>query len=503
MPQPFEHINPPRQPRSLSFIGAVGAIDPAKIAHEAMHAGQLLFDQGNYFAAAAQFQRAMRLQPQDVAAHIGFAAASWRAGSLDVVEPTLQSALKLDPNSCTAHEMLSQWHLLKGQLDAAGEHITRAAAIAPTNADIAVSLAFVLAGSGDSSGAWKVIEPLLDRSELRERIAIVYAQIARDMDRAGEAAEFGIRHLQTSNVKPPERRRLLFELATLLDRLGRYDQAFDLARQARELTNVPYDPVDHSRAIDNVIANFSAERFASLPRAAGRSDRLVFIVGMPRSGSSLVEQILSCHPDVYAAGELEDLIHLVGTAKKAGSIDLNAMQAGYLKTVNSLNTTAKRFTDKNPLNYEHLGWIELIFPGARIIHCRRDPLDTCLSCLMTDIAAGVTFCQSQRSLASYYQDYLRVMDHWRKVLTAPMLEVSYESLVTDLESQTRRLLAFLELPWNERCLEFHKSARGVGSASRDQVRKPLYTSSIGRWKHYERHLSPLINLLKSTATGQR
>jgi tetratricopeptide (TPR) repeat protein len=496
MPNPPDSKSPAPQRRPLRFIGgAATPADSATLARQALQTGEQLLAQGQFEAAAAQFQRTIDLQPQNVDALIGFATANWRASHLDVVEPTLNRALQLDPNCVAAHEMLSQWHLLKGRPAEALDHITQASALAPNDIGVQISRAFVLADLRDAASAWQIIEPLLDRSEFRERITIVYAQIARVIGRSDEAAAYGLHHLATSPTAPPERRRLLFELAGLLDRLGRYDEAFDLARRARESVNVSYDPAEHSRQVDQVIADFSAERLKTLPRAATLTPRLVFIVGMPRSGTSLVEQILASHPDVHAAGELEDLIHIVSAAKAAGSIDVNAMQADYLKVVDALKPNDKRFIDKNPLNFEHLGWIELLFPGARIIHCTRNPLDTCLSCLMTDIAAGVRFCGSQQILAAYYNDYARLMTHWRSVLGTPMLEVSYETLVTNLESESRRMIEFLDLPWNDQCLSFHANPRGVGSASRDQVRRPIYTSSVGRWKHYERHLGELIQLL--------
>jgi len=499
MQQPPDSKSPLPARRPLHFIGtATTPSDPATLARQALQTGEQLLAQGQFEAAAAQFQRTIHLQPQNVDALTGFAAANWRASHLDVVEPTLNRALQLDPNCVAAHEMLSQWFLLKGRPVDAVSHITKATSLSPQDLGVQVSQAFVLADMRDAAGAWKIIEPLLNHPEFRERVAIVYARIARDIGRPNEAAAYGLHHLETSLTVPPERRRLLFELAGLLDRLGRYDEAFELARRARESVNFAYDPAEHSRQIDNVIANFSAERLARLPRATKSAERLVFIVGMPRSGTSLVEQILASHPHVHAAGELEELIHIVGAANAAVSFDVNSMQASYLKVVAELNTTSKRFIDKNPLNFEHLGWIEILFPGSRIIHCTRNPLDTCLSCLMTDIAAGVRFCRSQQALAAYYNDYATLMTHWRSVLGTPMLEVSYESLVTNLESESRRMIHFLDLPWDDQCLSFHANPRGVGSASRDQVRRPIYTSSVGRWKNYGQHLSELIQLLDTS-----
>jgi hypothetical protein len=139
--------------------------------------------------------------------------------------------------------------------------------------------------------------------------------------------------------------------------------------------------------------------------------------------------------------------------------------------------------------------MELLFPDCRIIHCVRDPLDTCLSCYMTDIAAGVTFCRDQIALGEYYRQYSRLMNHWKHVVTIPILDVRYEDVVNDLPGQTRRMLEFMGLAWDDRCTRFHENTRGVATASREQVRKPLYASSVGRWRHYRRHLGELSGML--------
>jgi hypothetical protein len=243
-----------------------------------------------------------------------------------------------------------------------------------------------------------------------------------------------------------------------------------------------------------------------MPKGTDRSEKPVFIVGMPRSGTSLVEQILASHPAVHGAGELDFMSHvLAGTVQMVSArpeqypacLDkltieqADGMAQIYLKPLISMNPAAARITDKLPLNFLHLGLIALLMPGARVIDCRRDRRDACLSCFFALFEGGNEFKFDLNNTAHFYDQHRRLMDHWKNSLELPTLEVSYEDLVTDPENQTRRMLGFLGLPWDEQCLAFHQSKRPVSSSSIQQVRQPLYRSSIGRWRNYERHLTGL------------
>ena len=173
----------------------------------------------------------------------------------------------------------------------------------------------------------------------------------------------------------------------------------------------------------------------------------------------------------------------------------NELASQYLSFIDSLNSTATYVTDKMPQNFLFLGTAELLFPDSRIIHCTRDPIDTCLSCFMTDFAAKEQIGYDLKQLAATYRDYQRLMEHWKHVLKLPILDVRYEDVVADLNGQTRRMLDFLELPFDERCLKYYENKRVSATASLAQVRKPIYATSIGRWKKYEKHAGPLLPLL--------
>jgi Flp pilus assembly protein TadD len=486
-------------PDSLAWISTSNIAS----AHAAGLAGESLFYQRRYPEAVRQFQNAVRLAPNDPLLHFRLAYCAWRANDLALVEPHLNLAIRIDPHFASAHDALGQWHLFKAQYGPALTHSAIALQLSPANPDVIVSRAFVLAGFGDADAAWELIRPHMGNGALAERLAILYLQIASRIGHEQQAADWALQHLSRSMFPPAERPQLLFALSGVLDRLGQYDQAFAHARAARQLLHIPYNPDDHNRAISRRIEFFSPARMRSLPRAKHGSRRPVFIVGMPRSGTSLVEQILACHSDVHGAGELEDLLRIVspfydgrrgtGPQSSGGSSapDVEQMAREYLSIIESLNSSARYVTDKNPLNFTELGLIEQLFPDCRIIHCVRNPMDTCLSCYMTDISAGVTFCRDQSTLARYYNQYARLMAHWSQVLTVPILTVRYEDVVDDLSAQSHRILHFLDLPWEDRCLDFHANRRPVATASREQVRKPIYVSSVGRWQHYQQHLDEL------------
>jgi hypothetical protein len=267
--------------------------------------------------------------------------------------------------------------------------------------------------------------------------------------------------------------------------------------------------------VDRLLAAFSREAMAGLPRAGRNDVRPVFIVGMPRSGTSLVEQILASHRDIHGAGELSDL-GLLALSTAAGTLeypesvatlsamDMDRLSAAYGSRLDEIAPRASRVTDKMWQNFEFLGFASLLFPEARVIHCTRDPMDTGLSCFFHHFyGAGVAFAYDLAHIGAYYRQYLRIMDHWRQVLPLPVLEVSYERLVADTETQTRKIVDFTGLPWDPACLRFFETERVVGTASHEQVRRPVYRTSVGRHRRYLEWLGPLAQALGEDSRAGR
>lgn len=235
----------------------------------------------------------------------------------------------------------------------------------------------------------------------------------------------------------------------------------------------------------------------------------IFIIGMPRSGTTLVEQILSSHSDVYGAGELGDIASIIETLKSrtqhqqpdphflndTTELDLLGFGLAYLKRLEELSNNKQRVVNKNPLNFKHIGLILLMFPNAKLVHIKRNPVDTCLSCYFQNFSNGQTYAFNLEHLAAFYTNYSKLMGHWQALYTDRIHSLSYEELITDQEAVTRELLEFCDLDWQNTCLNFHHTERHVKTASKYQVRKPLYTDSHEKWRHYEPYLPSVITEL--------
>ncbi|MSQ93229.1 MAG: sulfotransferase family protein [Gemmataceae bacterium] len=339
------------------------------------------------------------------------------------------------------------------------------------------------------------------------------------------------RLLGDAATTPVDRSALHFALAYVQEKQGQYDDAFahfrtghDLKRQASEASGVVFESAEHTKVVDDLIAGFTPEFFQRVAGFGNLSDKPVLIVGMPRSGTTLVDQVLSAHPDVAAAGELmelgnivADLPHLLNRPRSLELLShldratVQTLARRYLRRLEQfggalppLSTPPRqeeaRVTDKMPQNFFYLGFVAALFPNARIIHCRRDAMDTCVSCYTHHFT---DFARSLEGLGFYYRQYERLMAHWSAVLPLRMFEVRYEDLVASQEGVTRTLIDFCGLEWHDACLKYYDHRRAVHTASRMQVRQPIYTSSLGRWRRYAAHLEPLLEALGQRETRRQ
>jgi len=463
---------------------------------------------GEAAQAVARYRQALELAPGDPDLLAAMSVILDLLGEEEEALAACDEALRRRPDFVGALVHKGKMLRDRGQIDAALAAYNRALELQPDAAEAAAGLANTYERSGDVDRAWDELSTAVARNPDSPILALAFAAQAPRRNAVDEA----LATLQRCETQPglPSRlrRQLLFARARLLDAAGRHAEAFAYLERANETNGAPFDIDTYEGLCVEMQAIYAAP--AQMPHAANTSERPVFIVGMPRSGTSLVEQILASHPDVFGAGELSTVAEIaVGLPAAAGvtgyypeivpqlsAADFDGAAAIYLQRLQALDGEAARVTDKMPTNFLDLGLIRQILPKARIIHIRRNPLDTCLSCYFQDFGARLAFTGDLDALGRYYVAYDKLLRHWRATLE--MLEVRYEDLVDDPQGVSRTMVDYVGLPWNSACLNFHNSDRFVRTASYDQVRRPIYRDSLQRWRPYASQLEPLRRRFANT-----
>ncbi len=452
-----------------SFRAAL-ALAPARAATH-YNLGNALLDGGQLDAAAASYVQALKLQPDYAAVHLTLGMVMRRLGRPSDAETCCRAALALRPNAAEALSFLGELRADRGEFVEARELFERAMALDPDFPNAWVGFAAHGRLSYADTGWLAGVERLLAaRLPLRHEISLRYA------------------------------------LGKYFDDVKQYDQAFEQYRRANESSRRHASGWDAARTrqrVDAMRAGFDASTRRRLAGYANPSARPVFVVGMPRSGTSLTEQILASHPAVFGAGELTfwDTATAAYQAAElaspgAGAQLLPAMTAAYLERLQSASGDAQRVVDKMPANFMNLGLIHAALPQARIIHMQRHPFDTCLSIYFQYFSTTHPYANDLDDLAGYYREYTRMMQHWRGALPAEtLLEVPYEGLIEDQAGWSRRMVQFLGLTWDPRCLDFHRTPRVVITTSKWQVRQKIHAASAGRWKNYAKFIAPLESAL--------
>jgi tetratricopeptide (TPR) repeat protein len=463
-------------------------------------AALLTFD-GRYLEARDVYEQIDRQHPDQPAVRIMLANACLQSGDLDAAMAYARAVLAMHPRSLPALKILCNV-LLARDPAAARAVLEQAQALAPEDPSVQVLHGRVLEFEGDKQGAWECVRTAIEGGFADPEAAAVAAALAPTIGKTDQAITLLEQIVARAGLSTTDRRTLHFALVKLYDKAKQYDRAFAHANIANRMKHAPHDHRVHLLEINRLKAVYASDAIGSLPRSRVRSTLPLFIVGMPRSGTSLLEQILACHSRVHARGETQDIGNLAATipyypdgVRNLSQDRLDALSSAYLERLRAMAPSALRVTDKLPGNYVYLGFISQIFPDARILHCRRDPRDVCLSNYFTEFATGHSNAYDLESLAQVYKAYEELMQHWKSVLPIPILDVPYEELVAEPRTWVERVLSFCGLEWEDACLDFHKSKRLVVTASYDQVRKPLYKSSVGRWKNYARHLEPVSRIL--------
>jgi len=439
--------------------------------------GIALGEQGRIDDAVAHYERALVLSPDHADAHNNLGIALVARGRIDDAAAHYERALVLNPEHANAHNNLGNVFTIQGRFDDAIAHYGRAIAIRPDYAEPHYNRAEIKRFQHDDADL-AALEALAERDDLPANKALhIHFALAKALEDCGDYSR-AFEHLSKGNAL--KRRQTNYDEETVIRRFERISTVFD--RSLFDRFQGEGDP-------------------SSVP---------IFVLGMPRSGSTLIEQILASHPQIHGAGELADLEVAVSSALSAedrtvqypecvSALDGAALRRfgqSYLAHLLALADGKVRAIDKLPSNFLNIGLIRLILPNAKIIHTMRHPMDTCVSCYSKLFTVGVDFSYDLAELGRYYRCYRALMAHWRSVLPpGAMLDVAYEDTVDDLEGQARRMIDYCGLPWDDRCLSFHKTSRPVKTASAVQVRKPLFRDSLQRWRRHEANLAPLLHVL--------
>jgi tetratricopeptide (TPR) repeat protein len=448
--------------------------------------------------ALVHARRAMELAPESAAAHSTLGNALLDLGLFEQAATAYRGALSLKPEFLDALSNLAIALRLLGQTDEARNVAGRALQLDPRSTATLIVLADAHADQGEFAKA---------EQWLRQAIA---------MDPDSAAAWAGLPNLRTMNgsdtwwlegalriaaidgLSPRLEVQLRYAMGKYFDDLQQYEPAFAQYQRANELSRrhrARYDRAQSQQDTDRLIQSCNGHWLEHARSHGVASDLPVFIVGMPRSGTSLVEQILASHPAVFGAGELS--FWNAAAIADAHADAPRRLGSDYLAQLRAISADAARVVDKMPENFRHLGLIHAALPGARIIHVSRNAVDTCLSIYFKDFRATLAYATDLDELAYEYRLYRRLMQHWRQLLPADaILELPYEALVAEPEPWSRRLLEFVALPWDARCLDFAQTRRSVVTASRWQVRQKISAGSVGRWRNYAAHLAPLMPLLQ-------
>jgi tetratricopeptide (TPR) repeat protein len=511
--------------------------DPGK-AQQLFGRGNKFMEQGAYAEAAALYEQAVELDSSHAEALNNLGSSLSHLGRLEEAEQCFREAMLKKPNFSDPYSNLGNLLRQKSYLSDSEALLRRAIKLRPNNLDARINLGLTLVFRGRlrdaracfakalkttprnvhalfGMGQIAMVEGRFEEAEttyrrimeLNPKMTNAWAALAdtRKMTKADGEWLKRAQEMATSVVHPLEEANLRFAMGKYCDDVRDFAQAFQNFKRGNELLKTmaeDYDRKEHSQFVDEMIRVYSRESISTIGAAGSSSKKPVFVVGMPRSGTSLAEQIIASHPAAYGAGELDFWAALMTKDPELRQGILAApARAGvaeeYLRILDGASANASRVVDKAPVNSDFLGLIYSVFPNARVIYMQRDPIDTCLSCYFQQFLTGINFAFDLSDLVHYYREHRRMMAHWRAVLPPGfILDVPYEELVVDQEAWSRKIVGFIDLEWDARCLEFHTNKRQVVTASAWQVRQKVYQSSVARWRNYEKFIGPLKALGK-------
>lgn len=498
------------------FSEAVSALESAvsaapDFAGAYCNLGRILMELGQLKKAEEAYRKAITVQPYLAEAHYGLGEVLGEQERADLACEALREAYRLDEHNPKIILRFAQALALTGRT---GQAIELLQGVAERHPQVA-SLYTTLGGFLHDAGRLKEAEAAFRHALVLKPDAVNAWYSLGHVRKFSDTDKSDIERMETllrrKILEPSASMAIEFALGKVYDDCRDYDRAFGhyASGNAIKHERVSYDRELHAQRVDALVDVFD-KTFYEQHQGMGTDQELpIFIVGMARSGTTLVEQIVASHPEVTAGGELMYFGSVLAQLSRMLQSELEApwccrsitkeiggeIICNYLRLLRRHSNTARFVTDKMPGNYLHLGLIRLLFPNAPIIHCRRHPLDVCLSIFFQWFTEGHEYAYDLVDIGHRYAQYERLMEHWRSVLPGPMVEIQYEDLVADQEARSRELIAFCGLPWDDACLSFHKTERTVQTASNWQVRQPIYKTSRERWRNYERHLQPLMDQL--------
>jgi tetratricopeptide (TPR) repeat protein len=485
--------------------------------------GEILHEQGQLAEARHWLTQAVQREPNNAHFHVSLGKILLEQRDLAAAEAHLLTVRRLDPRSAEARVLLAHVYFEQGRLADSHKEYRALLAERPNDPAVNCRLAEVLLELNQREEALACL-----RSALRAdpNCAHALAQLATQLtERLPAEEETSLRRLvEHPNLADGDRASMLFALAQVCDARRDYSQAAGHLKRANQLeyttwqqSGRAYNVEAHANFVNRLLNVFTPEFFKRVSGLGIDSERPVFIVGLPRSGTTLVEQVLASHSRVFGAGELrqarEDFETLGGGSDgraEARAFDIlqtidaatvQRLARNHLDRLAAINNSAERVLDKMPDNYLYVGFMALLFPRARFLHCCRDIRDVAVSCWITHFR-DIPWSNNFDLMASRFAQYRRVMENWKTVLPVPMLEVHYEEMVADLEGVARRAVDFLGLDWEPACLEYHRNQRPVRTASLTQVRQPIYRRSVARWRHYQDALQPLFARLEEVFSSR-
>jgi len=473
--------------------------------------GNIYMKQGNLDQAGRFLKKALAVRPDYAEAHNNLGFVLNELEMFDDALAAFNAALHSRPDFAEAHYNIGNACRELGKPEKAAESYRNAIARNPGFADAHQNLGNILKELGEADEAMKAYRTAL---QIKPDFTSVYRQLT-SIKRFDEYSD-DVRRMEKLYNQPSleseQRMHICFALGKAFEDLRKFDVSFQYLQEGNRLKRETYHYTlsEEKNAINKLQKVFDARLFDRLSPSGFPDKTPLFILGMPRSGTTLVEQILASHPVVFGAGELK---HLAEVIKKiyaeSGTLDLNCfadstpdefLELGreYASLLRQHSETARHITDKMPQNFLSIGIIKLILPEAKIIHCRRNPMDTCFSIYKNYFTEEHNYAYDLVELGEYYKLYSGLMEHWHRVLPGFIYDILYEELIADQETQTRRLLAYCDLEWDDACMSFHKAKRQVKTASNAQVREPIYSSSVQRWECYKKDLQPLVEVLDRT-----